>query len=285
MISVKTIVLSLCISGILISTSLAQESAEKRIATLEQQSQATSKKVDDLDKKMQGVDDKLGKMLELMQLQQKPVAPAPVAPTGEKSTAPASTPSTAPSPVPAPAKKSVKYAPGAVLDFWVLTDDEPIETIPARRSLATIVDDKKLFEGGRYKSESSIKCGFEQKMGVCWKGYLRIKESGEHSFSADFSFSEDSTDLQCASFLKIEGFEYHLAKAKDKIRWWKPWSESTPFNLTLEPGLYKIELWMGFKNCGWGRGSLSSLSIDLKMRGPSDRTLRTLTADDIIHAE
>ncbi len=249
-----------------------EKTTEQRVSDLEKQ-------VEDTGKKVEQIDDKIGKMLELLQksattptpsvAKAEPVAatPAPAAP--EKSDA-------------APAKKTVKYAPGALMDFWVLTDAESVGDVPTRRSLVTIVDDKKLFEGRRYRSEPSIKCNYDQRMGACWRGYLRIKEAGEHSFSADFT--QGGTGYRYgAAYVKIEDTTQHLWKAINN-KSYGSWAASTPFNLTLELGLYKIEVWMGCLNA-YDSGSLSSLSLDLKMRGPSDRTLRSLTAEDIVHEE
>ncbi len=161
------------------------------------------------------------------------------------------------------------YAPGAVLDFYVLSAaTKPAQHGgPARRSNATLLDDTPpVFEfSAPMEIEPSLEEFRDRDWGIRWRGFLKLEESGDHSFSFRF----DATSMsKCAAYLKFNNQDLININHSHRNR---GFSNYYAADLNLKSGLYPYEIWMAC-DASYGR----DFKITWMDRGPRDSLPRAL---------
>jgi hypothetical protein len=120
---------------------------------------------------------------------------------------------------------------------------------------------------------------------VEWQGWLRAKEAGRYQLDVDGStFSPTNLVLSTcifAGWLEDRTIGEQIATPFAKL------AQPAPFSLVLgaelQPGLYKIRLWV---TCTPATGVRDQrVSIALLEKTPSDLNLRSVTGDDLAHKQ
>jgi hypothetical protein len=259
-------------------------------------------RVDALENKVDKMDSNISQILDLLKNKPPPASTGQQA-SNSSASATSATPASAPkgSPVTQIAKantQSLKLQPGALLDVWLLEPDN--DAIPTTPSMGTVLDEKAYFSLARYLDEPTLKGSEGQPLGFLWSGFLKIKEKGQHVFvielvhgkgrSAANKFLYPDT-INLAAELQIEGET--VVSGKDSFLDRENQAASKPFSAIaeLEPGLYKMQLWVtataipDHKGDNPGLIIHKNLSVALKLRAPSARTAMPLTSADIFHKE
>ncbi len=255
-----------------------------------QDAPAPENRVEKLEKRMDDLDGKLDAILKAVSGNQ------PTAPTSPTPEPPASA-TTDPKSVPAAAPSKIQLDPGPLMDFWVLKDDAPLDVVPEEYSLGTVVDDKSLFLGKRFRDFPEFAPHWNSRIGTLWSGILNIKEDGKYTISADLTLNvtEKNIDLShrkydIVAWVDVEGTKVlQISEAGDEynaIRGVKRvLSKSHP--LDLSAGSYKVKIWLASMGQGTYQGAeahrLEDMELTLKLRGPSDLKPDVLTKNLLLH--
>ncbi len=161
------------------------------------------------------------------------------------------------------------YAPGAMLDFYVLNNArEPAQHGgPARRSNATVLDETPPeFEfSAAMEIEPTLEEFRDRDWGLRWRGFVKLEESGDHSFSFRFNRTSQS---YCAAYLKFNDEELIKIDFDNRS---SGFSNYYAADLNLQSGLYPYEIWMAC-DAYYGR----DYKLTWMDRGPRDSLPRAL---------
>lgn len=256
-------------------------------ATSAQDQPTVEARVERLEKRMEGFDDKLDTILKAVSAKE-PATTVPSAVTeGPK------TETTQPS-----SASTVKLEPGPLLDFWVLKNDAPLDLVPEEYSLGTVVDEKALFVGKRFRDFAEFTPYWNSPTGMLWSGILTIQEGGKYTLSADLTLNTTKKDLpndgrptySVSSWVDFEGTKVvqlsEQGRAVDVLdQQSRVVSQSHP--LELLPGQYKVRVWLASIGQGTdqqaGLVRLEDADLTVKLRGPSDQKPVVLTKELLRH--
>lgn len=159
-----------------------------------------------------------------------------------------------------------RLLPGLLLEVYLIEDKKYYPEKPSGISLA-VFDDKNIpsFGYGAVLGNRELEPYQDRRLGLHWSGSLSITENGRHLFS--FVNGERAS---CRVVLTLGGEQ--LFNDEGYFH-----NNTTPFNqeVVLEQKVYPFECWMVCDRL--------NASMQLRMRGPSDRTIFLVPSDRFGH--
>jgi hypothetical protein len=236
-----------------------------------------------LDKRVEKLEGDIGQILQILKSQQTQST------TPAKSATP---PSTVPSPSNSPAQ-AASLKPGAILELWILKPDFSGDA-PAGRSIGGMIDQGDYFTLTNFTEEPSLANQQSNRIALRWSGFFKAKEAGPHVFTVEWSkpkgnmINSDITAFWTAD-LSID--QQSLLKGAPQV--FRPYRDndvafSDSAEVQLDPGFYPLSLFTFMSSSGrlptegW---SYAKMKLNIKVRGPSDMTPRTITSKDLFHKE
>jgi hypothetical protein len=157
--------------------------------------------------------------------------------------------------------------PGLLLEVYLIEGDKYPEK-PAGISLATFDDERTpSFGYGAVLENRELAPYRDRRLGLRWSGSFRITENGRHVFSF-----VNTDGARCRVVLTLGGEQ--LFNDMGLFH-----ANTTPFNqeIILEQKVYPFDCWMVCNQL--------NASMQLRMRGPRDRTISLVPSDRFSHPD
>jgi hypothetical protein len=157
------------------------------------------------------------------------------------------------------------FLPGLLLEVYLIEGNKYPKQ-PEGIRLATFDDGRTpSFGYGAVLEERELAAHRNHRLGLRWSGSFRITENGRHVFSL-----MNTQSAQCYVALTLGGEQLFNSSGPF-------YGNSTPLNheIILEQGVYSFDYWMVCNH-------LNAL-MQLKMRGPRDRTISLVPSDRFSH--
>jgi len=249
-----------------------------------------TERMDKLEERVDALDGKLDAILSAIQQQNQP---QPTAKPPAKTEAPEAGQESATT-----SEKETVLAPGPLLDFYVLAEDDPLGQVPEDYSLGTVIDDKKLFLGERFKDTPDFASHWNARIGCLWSGLLPIEEAGKYTLALEVVLNPKAKGMSYdyyysfATFLEIEGTKV-LEDEESKGDWrdvnGKLVKRSKTEGIELQKGVYRVKVWLASRGFGAHQSErvlrLEDIILTLKLRGPNDRMAQEITPARLLHKE
>jgi hypothetical protein len=230
-------------------------------------------RLDELQKQMRDLDAKMNRLLGLLE--------------GKSQTTP---PIAAPGTVPGTTlvAGSKPKMPGAFLDFW-LTDGVSKE-LPATPAIVTLKDTTQPFGFGNCLEQPAIAAYKQKMLGFRWRGLIQIEEAGQHLIVLDFKAGDQPVwigrrSLPMGLFTKFTIAGIDVVNGGVAVRGENSVEAKTAV-VDLQVGFYEFSFWVVPKLFSEGDvPNYPTLSVELKLKSPSDSAPVIIDADRISHYE
>jgi hypothetical protein len=186
---------------------------------------------------------------------------------------------------PEPARETLKE--GTILEVWLLDDSFQGTTPPPTRSTGTLIDLAEPFATNNFLAESALDSIKHQRLAMRWSGFIVIREPGEYNFSIEAiaekhiaSYHTRSTALINILF-QISGEEKVVFSQEFRDGFRLTYTEKQPS--ILEKGIYPFSFSFVPSSIDGNYWNYDVLKFQIKVRGPSDLTPRTMTIKDFVH--
>lgn len=189
----------------------------------------------------------------------------------------------APTPTDTPTEAE-SYAPGAIAVVHAApTQGQALGEIPAD-SIGGFV-----YAGGpiRLSDLSDRGVRYAGPTGIELQGWLRATETGRHQIAADLQVRFGSgaiAPLPCSLNGWLE--DQAIGAETGTVEPWGAKGEPIPLSLVLgvelQPGLYKLRLWVACADLPTAREG-DSVQLEVLVKGPGEMNLRPVTGEDMLH--
>lgn len=223
-------------------------------------------RVDELQKQVKDLDAKMNRVLELLEGRSQ-----------------VSQPGSAPSPAsPAKIKK-----PGAVLDLWLM--DGASKAVPASTAMVTLIDTTQPFGFGNCMEQPEVSAYKKKALGFRWRGLIEVQEGGQHVVVLEFRIGNQLLNSYSPiTFISTQFSldDHDLIKGDLKLSGVNSIEAKTATIDLPGKGFYRFSFWA--TPTGFLEGSeanYDTLSVTLKIKGPSDSAPILVDAGQICHQE
>jgi len=190
------------------------------------------------------------------------------------------------------------YTPGPLVDVYLLPKYNQTNidmlSMPKEASLGVLAPKSDLFSFSTFLRENTFSSYNNKPIGLKWNGLLKITDSATYVFALEIITKKHVADTHkpgCLSTLLIEGqqlISFLVGGPKMENNIVGVWgqhtnrvidtSQSKTGQIKLNPGYYQTEYWTACTPM-----DVTKINFKLKIRGPRDRLLREVTADDFVH--
>ena len=171
-----------------------------------------------------------------------------------------------------------QYAQGLIVDLYVV-EAEDDATGPKGRSVATMVDPTPNTIG--YLEPIEIEPALDQFRDKPWglhsKGFLKIEDSGPHTFNLLMTSSDQS--MVCTTWLKIQN---KTITGHEIDRYFKG-NHNQYGDVNLKSGIYALETWLGCSEIQNNSADSTKPTVIINMRGPNDAMLKPIPKNQLLH--